>query len=151
MLKPEKTSRYKHVDLTFWKLFCCLAVSAMCLQEDTHCFSCGEAFARLALSCSAVPPSSPSSVLKTDQEVMTGWTQTFMYTFTMETDSHTYSASRILISWVHFFLWVWQTWVQTELFSLHIPLPGWWRSWSFCADRGPGTRRPCLEPEFLHV
>lgn len=52
------------IDLTFWKLFCCLAVSAICLQETTHFFTSGEAFARLVLSCSAVPPSSPSSVFK---------------------------------------------------------------------------------------
>lgn len=54
----------RKVDLTFWKLFCCLAVSAICLQETTHFFTSGEAFARLIPSCSGVPPSSPSSVCK---------------------------------------------------------------------------------------
>lgn len=43
---------------------CCLAVSAICLQEATHFFTSGEAFARLIPSCSGVPPSSPSSVCK---------------------------------------------------------------------------------------
>lgn len=52
------------VDLTFWKLLCCLAVSAICLQEATHFFTSGEAFAKLMPSCSGVPPSSPSSVCK---------------------------------------------------------------------------------------
>lgn len=54
----------RKVDLTFWKLLCCLAVSAICLQEATHFFTSGETFARLIASCSGVPPSSPSSVCK---------------------------------------------------------------------------------------
>lgn len=36
----------------------------MCLQDATHFFTSGEAFARLILNCSGVPPSSPSSVGK---------------------------------------------------------------------------------------
>lgn len=66
--KPEKTWQVKvwwreknGINLTFWKLFCCLVVSAIRLQEATHFLSSGEALARLVLSCSAVPSSSPSS------------------------------------------------------------------------------------------
>lgn len=54
----------RKTDPTFWKLLCCLAVSAICLHEATHFFTSGEAFARLTPSCSAVPSSSPSSVCK---------------------------------------------------------------------------------------
>lgn len=63
----------------------------------------------------------------------------------MQTHSDTYVASRVLISSIRFSLWVWWTWVQTELSSSHIPPPWWWALWSCGVDRGPGAS---LLPEF---
>lgn len=61
----------------------------------------------------------------------------------IQSHSNTHVASPILISSIRFSLWVWQTWVRSELFSWHIPPPWWWGSWSCGVGRGPGTHRSC--------
>lgn len=47
--------------LTFWKSFCCLALSVMCLQAATHCWTSAEALAKLASIFCSVPSSRPFS------------------------------------------------------------------------------------------
>lgn len=50
--------------LTLWKSFWCLALSAMCLQEDTHCCTSGDAEAKLDSRSCAVFPSRPFSEVR---------------------------------------------------------------------------------------
>ena len=50
-----------HPWLTFWKSFCCLALSVMCLQAATHCWTSAEALAKLSPISFSVPSSNPFS------------------------------------------------------------------------------------------
>ena len=56
--------------LTLWKSFCCLVLSAICLQDATNCCTSGEAMARLELRSCTVSPSRLFSESQKAAEVM---------------------------------------------------------------------------------
>lgn len=56
---------------------------------------------------------------------------------TIWTNSNTYVVCLKRFSSIHFFLWVWQTWVPNELFYWRILPPWWWGSRSCGVYRAP--------------